>query len=411
MSFCITLFNVLQFSIVLIELQGGGKALENSDEGVAGFSRNVVKPSFEAITLTGHEIKDDQIQDVNCGNSIDSLHTDVKLKMDKQHDVSGGALNFQSSSHVDAVELQKCNDRMAGSFKVISGAECSSQLGGHVAEEHNRSSEAASNYRLEKADELCSNPCEFKQEWDWPEGSTAMHINSLKPQNGSEFAAEKPSKSGGMVLHHHVLPDQHKTVVCAGKSSPASSNVIVSKASISNDLTPTDPENLEGTAAKHEAVSGSCGGSRKECSSKDVDRDEERDKLTRRRVKEHPNECSNAATNSSYSVRDLQDPVSKKTALHIKDSVVLSTVKTSLVHNVPDSSGDSESIESHLNHKGLNAQNKISGSSLPQRGDKPNQTNFHPPSKVNQRHATTMYPPTTTNPAAALSDEEVFKFF
>lgn len=337
------------------------------------------------------------------------MQTDVKLKIDEQHDVSGVALNFQASVHADAIELQKCNDRMPESFKVNSGVVCGSQMGGHKAGELNRSSEAASNYRLDKADEQYSNPCEFKQEWDWPDGSPTVHISSLKPQNGSEFGAEKPSKSGGMALHQHILPSQHKTTLCVGKSSPVSSNVIISKPSLSNDLTPADPENLEGTAAKHEAVSGSCGGSRKECSSNDVDRGEDRDKLPRRRMKEHPKECLNATANSLYSVRDMQDPVSKRTTLHSKDSVVLSTVKTSLVQNVPDSSGYCESIESHLNHKGLAPQNKVSGSCLLQRGDKPNQTNFHPPSKVNQRHATAMYPPATTNPPAVLSDEEVFK--
>lgn len=368
-----------------------------------------MKPSVEGLASTALEIKDDRIhQDVNCGNSIDSLKSDAKLKIDKQDDVSGEALNVQASSHADAAELQKCNDRMHESFKVNSGgAVCGSQLDGHKAKEFNRSSEAASSYCLEKPDEQCSNPCEFKQELDWPEGSPTVHISSLKSQNGSEVGVEKPSKSGGMVLNQHVLPSEHKTTLCVGISSPASSTVIISKPSISNGLTPADPENLEGTASKHEAVSGSCGSSRKECSSNDVDRDEERDKMPRRRVKEQPS----ASANSLYSVRDLQDPISKRTAMHLKDSVVLSTVKTSVVHNASDSSGYSESVESHLNHKGSTTQNKISGSCLPQRGDKPSQTNFHPPSKVNQRHATAMYPPATTNPSAVLSDEEVLKIF
>lgn len=329
------------------------------------------------------------------------------MKIDKQHDVSGESLNAQASSHADAAELQKCNDRMHESFKVSSGgAVCGSQFDGHKAEEFNRSSEAGSSYCIEKADEQCTNPREFKQEWDWPEGSTTVDISSLKSQNGSEVGVEKPSKSGGMVSNQRVLPPQHKTTLCVGISSPASSDVIISKPSISNELTPADPESIDGTAAKHEAASGSCS-SRKECSSNDVDRDEEREKMPRRRVKEQPS----AGTTSLYSVRDLlQDPISKRTSLHIKDSVVLSTVKTSVVHNASDS-GYSESVESHLNHKGLIGQNKILGSCLAQRGDKPNQTNFHPPSKVNQRHATAMCPPATTNPSAVLSDEEVLKKF
>lgn len=388
-----------------VVMKQGGTALDYSDDGIEGFSKSIVKPSVEGLASTALEIKDDRIhQDVNCGNSIDSLKSDAKLKIDKQDDVSGEALNVQASSHADAAELQKCNDRMHESFKVNSGgAVCGSQLDGHKAKEFNRSSEAASSYCLEKPGEQCSNPCEFKQELDWPEGSPTVHISSLKSQNGSEVGVEKPSKSGGMVLNQHVLPSEHKTTLCVGISSPASSTVIISKPSISNGLTPADPENLEGTASKHEAVSGSCGSSRKECSSNDVDRDEERDKMPRRRVKEQPS----ASANSLYSVRDLQDPISKRTAMHLKDSVVLSTVKTSVVHNASDSSGYSESVESHLNHKGSTTQNKISGSCLPQRGDKPSQTNFHPPSKVNQRHATAMYPPATTNPSAVLSDEEL----
>ncbi|KAG7037193.1 PHD finger protein, partial [Cucurbita argyrosperma subsp. argyrosperma] len=385
----------------IVVKQGGGTALDHSDDG--GFSRTIVKPSVGSLGSTKLESKDDKIHDdVNCGNSIDSSHTDAKFKIDKQLDVSGGALNFQASAHSDATEMQKCNDRMPESNKVNSGGvSCGLQVGSHKAE---KSFEGASNYHLEKADEQRSNPCVFKQEWDCPEGSTTVHINSLKPQNVSEFGDEKPSKSSGMALHQHVLPSQHKATLCVGKSSPASSNVIISKPSMSNDLTPEDPENLEGTAAKHEAVSGSCGGSRKEYSSNGVDRVEERDKLPRRRIKEqHPKECLNAAANSLYSVRDLQDPISKRNTLHVKDSVVLSTVKTPLAHNAPDSPGYSESIESHLNHKGLTSHNKVSSSCLPQRGDKPN----HPPSKVNQRHATAMCPPATTNPPAVLSDEEL----
>ncbi|KAL0556969.1 hypothetical protein IC582_005487 [Cucumis melo] len=389
-----------------VDMKQGGTALDYSDDGIEGFSKSFVKPSLEGLATIALEIKDDQIHlDVNCGNSTDTLKSDAKLKIDKQHDVCGEALNAQASSHADAAELQKCNDRMHESFKVSSsGAVCSSQLDGYRAEEFNRSSEAGSSYCLEKADEQCTNQREFKQEWDWPEGSTTVDISSFKSQNGSEVGVEKPSKSGGMVSNQRVLPPQHKTTLCVGISSPASSDVIISKPSISNEITPADPESIEGTAAKHEAASGSCGSSRKECSSNDVDRDEERDKMPRRRVKEQPS----AGTNSLYSVRDLlQDPISKRTSLHIKDSVVLSTVKTSVVHNASDSSGYSESVESHINNKVSIGQNKISGSCLAQRGDKPNQTNFHPPSKVNQRHATAMYPPATTNLSAVLSDEEL----
>ncbi|XP_023521207.1 uncharacterized protein LOC111784920 [Cucurbita pepo subsp. pepo] len=382
--------------------QGSCTALDYLDDGIEGNFRSAVKPSIEGLASSAHEIKDAQIhQDVKCGNSIDSLKSDAKLKIEKQHDVSGEALNFQASLHADATELQKCKDCMHESCKVNSGgAVCGSQLDGHKAEEFNRSSEAASNFRLEKADEQYSNPCEFKQELDLPEGNTKVHISSMKPQNGSEVGAEKASKSGGTVFHQSVLPSQHKTTLCVGMSSPASANIIISKPSISNDLKPADPENPEGTAAKHEAVSGSCGSSRKERSS-NVDRDEEREKLPRRRVKEHPS----AAANSLYS-RDLQDPISKRTTSQSKDSVVPSTVKSSIVH-VSDSSGNSESVESHLNHKGLTAQNKSAESCLPQKVDKPNQTNILPPSKVNQRHATAMCPPATTNPSAVLSDEEL----
>lgn len=406
----VLLFNVLQLLIILIQLQGSDTALDLLDNSIEGFSRSILKPSLESLASIALEIQDDQIhEDVNCGNSIDLLQTDVKLKTDEQHDLAGTGLNFQASAQADAIELQRCNDSMPESFKVNSGVVCSLQLGGHKAEEFNRSSETACNYRLEKVDEQCSNPCEFKPEWDWSEDSTTVHIRSLKPQNVPQFGAEKLSKSGGIALHQHVLPSQHKTTQCVGKSSPASSTFIISKPSISNDLMPADPENLEGTAAKHEAVSGSSGGSRKECSSNEVDRDEERDKPPRRRIKEDPKACLNAAANSLYSDRDLQDPISKRTTVHLKDSVALSTVKTSLVHNAPDSSGYSESNESHINHKSLAPQNKVSGSCLPQRGDKPNQTNFHPPSKVSQRHATTMYPPAATNSPAVLTDEEVFK--
>lgn len=375
--------------------------IDKLGESFKGPDRIVVKPPVDDVASSAQEIKDNQVQDSSGDKSLKSEQPDFKVETEYDGN-SRGLLNFQSSPYSDTKDPGIASDHMSENSKLNDATVCSSLSSDHKSQDVGRSLEAVNDSHADNADDLSSNPCQLKPE-DSLENSMDVQRIPSEPKNGSEFS-EEHSKPGGTMLNFPAMPSQRKFITCAGKSS-TSSTVVIPKSSTSESYKSADALNPN-PVARQQVMPDCTVSARKDRASLDV-RDEARDEMSRRTVKDHSKSCTNSAPKPLHSSRISHDSVSKQITSEPKESVLYSSSKTSSVPHTAVTSGSSEPTGSLPNQKAVHLHNKSSASTMLQRGEKLNQTSFQASSKINQNLAPSMCPTAPSSSPATLSDEEV----
>lgn len=191
-------------------------------------------------------------------------------------------------------------------------------------------------------------------------------------------------------------PNHRKVVLSVGKSS---SGTTKSSAPESRIFSKAHHHDSNG---KLRGISGSNLSNKRESSSMDAGRDEERRERPKKMLKELPKSSVGSASKILQSTKLSHAPV-KKTVSEAKDSVPNSSAKASTVRSNPASARSAESSSSLQSESAAHIQNKAAGTHLTQKCEKTNQPSCQPSSKLN---AHLMHPPSSSSPAA-LSDEEL----
>lgn len=366
--------------------EGNGLAVDNADDSVV--VRSTMSSPVEDPFGPAPEHKDDQdFQDFDyemCPISGQSKHN-VKREGDDD--------NFRKHliSHSSTVSDHKNDEKLPNhiSDQVNDTAVTNSSFCENKVQDINRKTEVLIDCHTNNSEEFSCDFGHAKQELEGSENTLGMQKGFLEIKDGSGYA-EEPSKSETTLYSQKMLS-------CLGKSSSSSS--IMNSKLLANDQKSEETE-IPNSLTKHVAMADCNLCIKKESNPNDVTRDE----VPRKSVRERPKSSSNPNLKAMHSSRNAQNSALKQVISDSKDAVNCSSSKASLVHQTAINSGSGESNASLLHQKALQASNKIS-SSAPQRGEKLNQTNFQPPSKVNQNHVPS--PSTTSNSSAMLSDEEV----
>ncbi|XP_048319764.2 uncharacterized protein LOC107403796 isoform X1 [Ziziphus jujuba] len=370
------------------------------DDSSKGPDRIAVKPPLDDMASIAPEVKDNQIQESSGDKSLSSEKLDFEVKTECDGN-SRPLLNFQSSPYGDAKDPGIASDHMSEISKLNDTTVSSSQSSDHKAQDIDRSLEAVGDSRRDNADELSSNPCQQKQELEGPENSLSVQKSSSEQRHTFEFP-EEHSKPGGIISNLPAVPSQRKLGASVGKSSSTSSTILIAKSSTSSKSADALNSN---SIAKQQVIPECNVSSRKDHPSYDV-RDEARDDMPRKIVKEHPKSFTNSAPKPSHSGR-THDSASKQTTSESKDSGPFLSSKTSSAPTTAVTSGSSEPAGSLHHQKGVHLHNKNSASNTLQKAEKMNQTSSQPSSKINQNHPSSMCPPAPSSSPATLSDEEL----
>lgn len=338
-------------------------------------------------TLDNHIPKNSVLSNVEVKSEVDNENCRGNLNVQS----CPGDLKVQSKYDDEVSEISKQNNLMASNL----------QSTDHKAQDAKRTSEAATECHSVNVHEVSGDPCLIKREQESSDGSAEV-------QKSSEFRqsviAEDHSKAEATSLNFPALASQDKSVVCVGRSSSSPSNTLDSKSSASENLKPADAENSY-RCSKQRVMSDGNVSIKKDHDINNIVRDEESHDMLRKTVREHSKASVNSVSKTLHTSRISHTTVSKRSTPDGKDSVSFLSSKLSSVQNVAVASGSSEPAGSLQSRCSLHAQNKMSTSSVPLKGEKLNQSIFQPPPKVN--HAPLMHPAAVSNSPATLSDEEV----
>ncbi|KAL3362543.1 hypothetical protein AABB24_015109 [Solanum stoloniferum] len=243
-------------------------------------------------------------------------------------------------------------------------------------------------------DESPSALCQSNQEPKISEVTVGARKSSGHKQ--SSKPAEEAPRSSLAVATSLSAPNHRKVVLSMGKSS---SGTTKSSAPESRIFSKAHNHDSNG---KPRGMSGSNLSNKRESSSMDAGRDEERRERSKKMLKELPKSSVGSASKTLQSTKLSHAPV-KKTLSEAKDSVPNSSAKTSTVRSNPASARSAESSSSLQSESAAHIQNKAAGTHLTQKCEKTNQPSCQPSSKVNTH---LMHPPSSSSPAA-LSDEEL----
>ncbi|KAJ7952215.1 PHD finger protein family [Quillaja saponaria] len=361
---------------VTVKEEGDGQAVDISLNSVAVGS--AVRPPSKDLPTIARDFKGYQALESNGDMALSSVLHNFKVKREED-DVNSS--KFLSSDHMS--DNSEGNNAIASSL-----LSCEVQEVGKIPEivsEH-----------TDIADELSG---QMKLQVEGSEGSMDAH----KCFSEIKVGLEEQSKSSGTISISQALVCESKLLSSGGKLFQTSSTM-VSK-SPSNELKPEDTENPN-SIAKQQMVTDCNVHIKKDGGPTDVVRDEELHELPRKTVKERTKYSTTTTFRALHSSRSLQDSVSKQINSDSKDPVICSSSKASSAQNTATNSMPGESTGLFHHQKALQALSKSSISGLPQRVERPNQTNIHSSSKLNQNNALSVYPSTTSN-SAALSDEEL----
>lgn len=406
---CARVKNSPKFDVDVVKEEGVRMAVDKLNDDRGCLSESVVlKPSIEGMTGAALDVKNSLILQDSKGNMLlNSAQPNIKVELEVDHDNNAKEdLKIRSSSlsdvKLDATEHMALPpgisvDHLSENSKVNDAAVSSSQSGDHKAQDVERSSEAVSDFHTDKTDELSGDHSQSKLELDGSEGSMTVQKSSLEPKHDSR-RVEGQTKLGGTIQNSPALPSQCKMVVCVGKSSSTSSTVGTSKSIVSDNGKPVNIQNHD-PIIKKQVISKCSTSIKKDGAASDVVRDEDGQEMLKKTVKEHAKSSVNYALKALHSSRSSHAFVSKQSLLDSKDSVVHPSSKVLSAHNTASTSGSGESVGSLQSH------NKITSSTSLQRGEKFNQSNGHPSSKVNV--GSSMHLSAPANCSATLSDEEL----
>lgn len=336
------------------------------------------------------ELRDNQIsQDLDSNLCPSSAKCKVKENREDGDDDFRKLSSFHSSPINDLKINEKPSDHISDIDKANDAVVTSLLSLENRVGDLERLSEVVPDDHGNKLDELSSDFCHGKQELEGVEGSIEAQKGLSETKDGSD-SAKAPSKS-------ETLECPHKMLASLEKSSPTASTV--NSKSLAHELKSEDTE-VPNSFTKH-GVMADCNIHLKNesCLS-----DAARDEISRKSVKERPKSSLNSNSKGLHASRSTQNSASKQVNSDVKDSIHCSS-KASLAHQAASILGSSETNALLQHQKALQVQNKIS-SSVPQKVEKPNQTNIHPSSKLNQNHVPSMNPSSTSN-SSMLSDEEV----
>lgn len=387
---------------VPVKEEGAGRESDKLENGTEDSATPFVKRPIKNQASYALVVKENQSpQDYNGDTSVISVQTNVKVKTEDDDVNSRRLLNTHSSPLGDAKDAGVSSDQASENSKVNDAPVSCLQSTDHI-QDAERSSEAISDYHIDKGDELSGDACKLERELDDSEGSVVVKKLPSETKHVLGFTEGRP-KSGGTILSSSSQPSQHKMVVSVGKSSSTSSNTIPCKPSTTDNFKTTASQNPDPITIQR--VMSDCNvRNKKDRTSGDVIKDEERDDLPKNTVKDRSKSSENSTTKASHSSRISHDSVPKQTVSDSKDPVLQSSSKSTSAQNITPAIGSVESAGSMHHQKSLQPQNKIQASGLPQRGEKFNQTQSL--SKMNQSHGTSGHPLPSNSPAI-LSDEEL----
>lgn len=389
-----------------VKEEGDSIAVGKLDDSLEGSDKNVDNSLVKDVTVIATEVKDNQVQDNDVDMSLRSERPNFEVKKEELDESSRSLPNIQSSPRIDATDPSISSDKTFETSKLNGEAVSTSQSSDHKAEHLDRNLEAVSNSHMSKTDKLPGDPCQLKSELECTDGLMAFQKSHSELKHGSGLP-EEHSRPGGTMLDSQGLPSQQNMVASSGKSSSIPTTALIAKSSTADNVKSTDALNPN-PVVKPQIMSESHANVRKDRSSHDV-RDEDRDDMQRKTVKERPKSISHSAPKPSHPSRISHDPLSKKTTPESKDNVLSASSKTSSATNTTTvTSGSVEPTGSLHHQKATHTHNRTSASGVPpQRGEKFSQPNFQPSSKINQNHTPSVCPPVSSSSPATLSDEEL----
>ncbi|KAL6005750.1 hypothetical protein ACLOJK_006323 [Asimina triloba] len=235
-------------------------------------------------------------------------------------------------------------------------------------------------------------------------GHTAVQEGSSKSRHGSKSSEE--SSKVGCVSSSPPAPSYRRLVVgFVGKSSSASSMVVLSKTSVSTShksVSTVSPEAVKTSHFSKQRVKVKSSTDWKK-ENPDAPKDEKnKQDVSQPPVKDRPKSPASGLKTSQTS--RISFGTSKHSTSDAKEQVVALPSKASLMQGTPISTGSIEHpVQSHAQGA---PQGKHSASGSSQKSEKINASSSYPSSKL-FNHATSMHPPAPVNSSAALSDEEL----
>ncbi|XP_009778932.1 uncharacterized protein [Nicotiana sylvestris] len=376
----------------------------NNKEEVAvclGTESQMAEPMIENVTCRGPDIKrHPNIESSSDDKVICSSELDAKLTAEVHSDPAG--LEFQHSlSSNGKLDITKSLPKPAGissgclseKAEVNITTVINSEYSDCKLEEDDKKATMGDN-NITNTDESPSALCQSNQEPKIAEVAvgprkSSGHKESSKP-------AEDAPRSCLPVTNPLPASNHRKVVLSMGKSSTGTTKS-------------SAPENRTSSKAHNHDSNGRPRGmseidlsNKRESSSMDSGRDEERRERPKKILKELPKSSVVSTSKTSQSTKLFHAPV-KRTVSEAKDSVLNSSAKTSAVRSNPAGSHSAESSTSLQSESASHVHNKATGTHLTQKGEKINQPSSQPSSKVNTH---LMHPPSSSSPAA-LSDEEL----
>ncbi|CAL0321069.1 unnamed protein product [Lupinus luteus] len=369
------------------EKDGDFLAVDNSDNALA--VRSSMSPHMDDLCSSAPELGDNRVsQELDSNLCPISEKCKVKLKREDDDDNCRKHLKFHSSPVNDLKTHEKPSDHVSDIGNANDAVVTSLTSRDKKVGVFERVLEVVANDHSNEVDALSGDICHEKQEPKGFEGSVEAQKGFSEAKDGSDSARDT-SKA-------ETLERPDKKLASPRKSSPTSSTS--NSKSLARDLKSEDTE-IPNPLTKHRVMTNFNIHSKNEnCPS-----DDSRDGISRKSVKERSKSSLNSNVKGLHASRSAQSSVSKQVTPDVGDSVHCSSSKASLVYQAASIVGSSETHASSNHQKALQAQNKVSFSDQ-QTVEKPNQTNIHPSSKLNQNHATN---PSPLSNSSMLSDEEL----
>lgn len=287
---------------------------------------------------------------------------------------------------------KKCEDS-----KLNEAVVTSSQPLEHEVQDNDNTFEAVSSSQLVEDEETKKNICNNKLK---REGSE----NSIEVQRTSDSKEVKRVAGETSKLSVEILPppaSHHKTI-SAGKSSPSSSAIVISRSSLSDKNRSGSSQNPSSISKR--AISNFSMGTKKENAPPGQVKDDDKYEKTKGMLKDH-SKSSSAVSKASQPSKPVTSSVLKHHTSLGKDSSRHLSSKKSSVEGTSLPSGIDDSAGSLQTQNASTGQSKNSASSGQHRGEKVLQPNLQSSSKSAQ--SSLGHPPPSSSAPAGLSDEEL----
>lgn len=325
-----------------------------------------------------------------------SLGPEADVKTEADLDNSGGTFKVDSFTVNDvkldgtnhSTQLSEASANLSANLKTSDTVVTSSQSGDLKVQNCERITETTNNCETDTVDKFPSNPCQPDQPLEDMEVSTAVGKSPSELKQDSRSAEEQPKGSSTTGRRKSATP------------SSVSSTIMISKRSVLDNRSTSNAQNHNPIIKKGISVSV-----KKDNGSTDTGRGEERHEMPRKTWKDGLKSSVSSVPKASPLNKIAHASDSRKIVSDSKDRLRFASSKASSTENIGVTSGSCETSNSLQSQSGSHVQNKVSVSGLPQKGEKVNQSNNQPSTKLH--HSMPVHPPGPSNSPALLSDEEV----